>query len=97
MVKRCGSMTALRLVLFAALLASGYCYKEIVNITAPVKARVTRVIPLFGLDVGGTVVGEASFKSAGWPQGPSPAGVTAFLAFLTARQWCEPRASPEVI
>ena len=55
-------MTALRLVLFAALLASGYCYKEIVNITAPVKARVTRVIPLFGLDVGGTVVGEASFK-----------------------------------
>ena len=69
-------MTALRLVLFAALLASGYCYKEIVNITAPVKARVTRVIPLFGLDVGGTVVGEASFKSAGWPQGPSPAGVT---------------------
>lgn len=80
-------MAALRLALLASSLFGASCYKDSVNVTVAAKSRINRLLPLFGLDEGGSVRGEVTIASAGWPPTPPPAGVTIYLAFFSVQQW----------
>jgi hypothetical protein len=82
--------TALRVALIVTSLLGASCYRDSVNVTVAAKSRINRLLPLFGLDVGGTVRGEATIASAGWPPTPPPEGVNVYLAFFSVQQWCCP-------
>ena len=84
---------ALRVALIATSLLGVSCYRDSVNVTVSAKSRINRLLPLFGLDAGGSVKGEVTIASAGWPPTPPPKGVTVYLAFFTVQQWCCPALS----
>jgi hypothetical protein len=63
------------------------CYEQDYNFTLPIRSRINKVTPLFGLDQGGKVSVDIETFSVGWPRKPPPAWLNTYLVFFNLQQW----------
>lgn len=75
------------LILFFVQEAS--CYDEKHNFTVPIRSRINKITPLFGLDEGGKVDIDVEVLSVGWPRSNPPPWLNVYLVFFNLQQWYE--------
>eukprot|EP00286_Rhodomonas_abbreviata_P021093 CAMPEP_0181303940 /NCGR_PEP_ID=MMETSP1101-20121128/8854_1 /TAXON_ID=46948 /ORGANISM="Rhodomonas abbreviata, Strain Caron Lab Isolate" /LENGTH=448 /DNA_ID=CAMNT_0023409603 /DNA_START=202 /DNA_END=1545 /DNA_ORIENTATION=- len=65
------------------------CYVQEHNFTVPIRSRINKITPLFGLDKGGLVKVDMEVAAVGWPRKPPPPWLNIYLVFFNLQQWYE--------